>query len=411
MSRKRILLIVEGKKQEVSLFRALFACYRLDLEYEISPYGTNIYELYERMFADGAQDDLTLLGVLKERAPAEDRWLFDQNYSDVLLVFDYEPQDNRFSPERLAEMQRYFNESTDNGKLYVKKVSEMSDGQASTAFSRADAKRAFGAYVSQFDLDDERIALKVEHTYRVADACDAIARGEGLEPRDVDLAWLCGLLHDIGRFEQLRHWDTFNDARSCAHAALGRYILEGPVEGCRGKRLWRVDDATVIDLYPGGDLASFTRDAEWAPVIVRAVGLHSDLSLPDDLTPRERLFCAIVRDADKIDILRVFSQSSCHAVLGIESREFATGTISDVAMRGFAERRCLARNERPESLDGLVGAICLVFELEHATARNVLRSLGYVGELLRRPFGLAPDFSNEQTRARWNTICRQMDAY
>lgn len=80
MSRKRILLIVEGKKQEVSLFRALFACYRLDLEYEIFPYGTNIYELYERMFADGAQDDLTLLGVLKERAPAEDRWLFDQNY-------------------------------------------------------------------------------------------------------------------------------------------------------------------------------------------------------------------------------------------------------------------------------------------------------------------------------------------
>lgn len=80
MSRKRILLVVEGKKHEVSLFRALFACYRLDLEYEIFPYGTNIYELYERMFADGAQDDLTLLGVLKERAPAEDRWLFDQNY-------------------------------------------------------------------------------------------------------------------------------------------------------------------------------------------------------------------------------------------------------------------------------------------------------------------------------------------
>ena len=69
MSRKRILLVVEGKKHEVSLFRALFACYRLDLEYEIFPYGTNIYELYERMFADGAQDDLTLLGVLKERAP------------------------------------------------------------------------------------------------------------------------------------------------------------------------------------------------------------------------------------------------------------------------------------------------------------------------------------------------------
>lgn len=36
-----------------------------------------------------------------------------------MLIFDYELQDNRFSPERLEEMQRYFNESTDNGKLYV----------------------------------------------------------------------------------------------------------------------------------------------------------------------------------------------------------------------------------------------------------------------------------------------------
>lgn len=71
------------------------------------------------MFLTGAQDELSLLGVLKERAKEEDRWLFDQDYSDVLLVFDYEPQDNRFSPDRLEEMQRYFNESTDNGKLYV----------------------------------------------------------------------------------------------------------------------------------------------------------------------------------------------------------------------------------------------------------------------------------------------------
>ena len=119
MSRKSILLIVEGAKQEKALFRALLACYQLDLEYEIYSYGTNIYELYEKMFSDGMQDELSLLGVLKERAAAGDRWLFDQDYSDILLVFDYDPQDDRFSPERLETMQDYFNESTDNGKLYV----------------------------------------------------------------------------------------------------------------------------------------------------------------------------------------------------------------------------------------------------------------------------------------------------
>lgn len=95
MSRKQVLLIVEGIKQEIKLFQALFRCYGLDIGYEIVSYNTNIYELYERMFSDGFQDDLSLLGVLKERASEEDKWLFDQDYSDVLLVFDYEPQDNR----------------------------------------------------------------------------------------------------------------------------------------------------------------------------------------------------------------------------------------------------------------------------------------------------------------------------
>ena len=63
MSRKSILLIVEGAKQEKALFRALLASYQLDLEYEIYSYGTNIYELYEKMFSDGMQDELSLLGA------------------------------------------------------------------------------------------------------------------------------------------------------------------------------------------------------------------------------------------------------------------------------------------------------------------------------------------------------------
>ena len=66
MSRKQVLLIVEGIKQEIKLFQALFRCYGLDIGYEIVSYNTNIYELYERMFSDGFQDDLSLLGVRSE---------------------------------------------------------------------------------------------------------------------------------------------------------------------------------------------------------------------------------------------------------------------------------------------------------------------------------------------------------
>ncbi len=203
---------------------------------------------------------------------------------------------------------------------------------------------------------------------------------EGLSPADVDLAWLCGLLHDIGRFEQLCQWGTFSDADSCSHAALGVEVLKD-------------------------EMGSFTGDPDWAHIIERAVALHSDFRLPSGLGARERLFCTITRDADKVDILRVFNQSSCDAVLGIDPSEFSRGDISDVAFEAFGERRCLARDERPGSLDGLLGAVCLAFELELPASRKALGDRGYLQALLREPFGLSPHFESELTQYRWEAIC------
>ena len=92
---------------------------------------------------------------------------------------------------------------------------------------RDRARAAFEAYVGPYDIANPRIALKVAHTYRVAAIAERIAAAEGWTAEDIDLAWLCGLLHDIGRFEQLRLWDTFRDAGSASHAALGEAVLAG----------------------------------------------------------------------------------------------------------------------------------------------------------------------------------------
>lgn len=71
---------------------------------------------------------------------------------------------------------------------------------------RMHVREAFKAYVSDYDLSDVKVKLKVDHTYRVAAMCDAITEDLGLSAADRDLAWLSGMLHDIGRFEQLRQW-------------------------------------------------------------------------------------------------------------------------------------------------------------------------------------------------------------
>ena len=84
---------------------------------------------------------------------------------------------------------------------------------------RDRARRAFAEYTRAYDPTDPKVRLKIEHTYRVAALCEQIARSLSLSGADTDLAWLAGLLHDVGRFEQLRRYGTFEDAKSIDHAA------------------------------------------------------------------------------------------------------------------------------------------------------------------------------------------------
>lgn len=51
--------------------------------------------------------------------------------------------------------------------------------------------------------------------------CEKIADSLGMAEDERDLAWFTGLLHDVGRFEQLRNYGTFIDAESIDHAMYG----------------------------------------------------------------------------------------------------------------------------------------------------------------------------------------------
>ena len=59
---------------------------------------------------------------------------------------------------------------------------------------REKVTRAFDQYVSDYNADDPKIRLKIDHTYRVAALCEQI--GQAVPVGDTDLVWLCGMLHD-----------------------------------------------------------------------------------------------------------------------------------------------------------------------------------------------------------------------
>ena len=72
------------------------------------------------MFRDKRPEDLDLLQLLKEReSDVEAKRLFDEYYSDILLIFDLDPQDDQYAEEKIIEMMSYFTESSDMGKLYL----------------------------------------------------------------------------------------------------------------------------------------------------------------------------------------------------------------------------------------------------------------------------------------------------
>ncbi len=164
-----------------------------------------------------------------------------------------------------------------------------------TAIDRTRAARAFKTYTDAYDATNPRIALKIEHTYHVAEACDAVAREQNWSTEDIDLAWLCGLLHDMGRFEQLRRWDTFKDAESMSHAALGVEVLFGRTPPMRPPQ-----QASEILLRPTNTTSSYTRalpitatfayprsstSARGASAISCATAIRSTLCAPSPTAP------------------------------------------------------------------------------------------------------------------------------
>ena len=66
--------------------------------------------------------------------------------------------------------------------------------------NKEHVRNTFADYTDNYNPADPKIKLKVDHTYRVAEFCYEIAESIGLSNEDKDVAWLSGMLHDLGRF-------------------------------------------------------------------------------------------------------------------------------------------------------------------------------------------------------------------
>ena len=114
----------------------------------------------------------------------------------------------------------------------------------------------------------------------------------------------------------------------------------------------------------------------------KAIRLHNKFELPADLTERERTFCQILRDADKIDILRVNCEFPREEIYHFSNEEFLTSDISDTVLQEALSMQNIFRPHRKTAADYIVGQAALVFGLVYPESRRIMREQGYLEKIL-----------------------------
>lgn len=231
------------------------------------------------------------------------------------------------------------------------------------AFDIERARKVFLRYAEQYDTKNTMTSHKIEHTLRVAELSMRFATAIGMAPEDICCAWFFGLLHDFGRFEQVRRFGTFVDSQSVDHAELSADILF-----CDG----------FIDHFPTEGLPE-----DWRSMAEPVIRQHNKLNLSEDLDERTRRFANLLRDADKTDIFRVIASIPFEERIGSSKASFAeTGAASDEVMACVTAHRCVPRKLRHSHFEGRIAHCCMAFELVYEISRRTVREEGWLLALL-----------------------------
>ena len=145
-----------------------------------------------------------------------------------------------------------------------------------------EARNYFESYYLKQKSDDpiiqKGIDLKKSHTQRVIENTAKLAKALSLNEEQQAIAEIIARYHDAGRFDQFARYGTFNDSESEDHASLSvAVVAEAPFFA--------------------------EMDEPVQQTIKTAIQNHSKIQLPIIEDEQTLLFCRLIRDADKLDIL------------------------------------------------------------------------------------------------------------
>ena len=229
------------------------------------------------------------------------------------------------------------------------------------------------------DLEDEiGFTSKLEHTYHVAKTSKELATLLNLDTENICLAELIGLLHDIGRFEELKVMNSFKGIK-LDHAEFGVKLL-----------------------FEDNLITNFVSEEKYYPIIRNAIYNHNKFQIQDNLDDKSLLHSKIIRDSDKLDNFRIETEhtSEKHFVNVVKSEEeMENSLISDAVLKSIQNHECVKLIDRQTPLDYYICLLGFVFDINFKETFNIIKNKNFINILIDKF-----NYTNPETREKMKTI-------
>lgn len=222
----------------------------------------------------------------------------------------------------------------------------------------------FNNYTKNYDLNDEKIKLKYYHSFRVMELSEKIARFLYIfTEEEINIIKLIGLFHDIGRFEQIRKYNTFNDDISIDHGGLSTEIL-----------------------FDQGILRQIINNPQYDDVIKTAIYVHNKKEIPDYYDEKLKTYCKIIRDADKIDILKICAEDETN-IMNIDNYP------EKKLYEDFINQKMIDRKQAKTNADWILYSLCYIYDINYKYSFAVIKDNDYINKYVN-----IQNYSNDEIK-------------
>lgn len=218
----------------------------------------------------------------------------------------------------------------------------------------------FKNYVdSNFNINEKSISRKRGHSLRVMNFCKELSINLGMNEEEIYIAQIIGLLHDIGRFNQWKMFESFNDSEIYDHG-----------------------DKAVELLKENNFIRKFIEDDSYDDIILTAIKNHNKYQVEPNLPDKTLKYCKIIRDADKLDIF--YEVDTCFYNEQAKIDAITDTKLCDEYYNSILEGKQILKKKEETNFDLVAVLISFVFDINFDASITIIRKHDYMRNTLTK---------------------------